>query len=139
MRVIEWTDTYRLGIDLLDSHHRNLVELLNRAYNAISLDRREGEISGIFNELLRYTEYHLQTEEQMMKEVGYSRMYSHVSEHDMFRNKLNELQAGQATEDSKFYAGVIYFLEEWLLSHILLIDKEFAEFVKTVRSNTATD
>ena len=90
---------------------------------------------------MRYTEYHLTTEEELMKETGYSRMYSHVSEHEMFKSKLNELQNSQLASDSKYYTGVIYFLEEWLLSHILLIDKEFAEFViasKLAESTSAT-
>lgn len=129
MRVVEWEDRYSVGIDLIDHHHRYLIELLNRSYNSISLRRSMDEVHRITLELIEYTYHHLKTEEDMMKNVGYPRFESHVSEHELFLNKLNELKGSLLASDTRYYVEINYYLEEWLLSHILLLDKDYAEFV----------
>jgi len=59
----------------------------------------------------------------MMQKMGYSRMYSHVSEHEMFKSRLNELQGNQVAADVSYYSGIVRFLEDWVRSHILVMDK----------------
>ena len=123
MEMVEWDDCYNIGIETVDKHHQHLIALLNRSYNAIMFEHDSSEIVSIFNELIDYTDYHFKAEEEMMSDSGYSQMGPHVKEHETFKAKLNLLGA-------KVDADVIYFLEEWLLNHIAITDKAFANFVK---------
>lgn len=126
MRIVAWEDRYRLGIDHIDSHHQHLLELLNRAYNAVIIEYNINDIRYIFHELLEYTDYHFKAEEELMHKFDYSKIDSHVLEHEVFRNRLNELLGSLLSLDSKFDIEIIYFLEEWLLNHISHVDKDFA-------------
>lgn len=131
MSVVKWEDRYSVGIDLVDQHHRYLFELLSRSDIAIRQKRSMVEVRRITLELMDYTDHHLKTEEEMMKKAGYTRVESHVTEHELFLNKLNELKNSLFLSDSGYCMEINHYLEEWLLSHILLLDKDFAEFVKT--------
>ena len=133
MRVVEWEDRYCLGIDVIDGHHQHLVELLNKSYNAIFFERDMDEISSIFRELSEYTDYHFKSEEEMMARVGYSRINSHISEHETFKKNLKELQSSLLASEMVHDNEIIFFLEGWLLNHILVSDKDYVEFVKSKR------
>ena len=131
MKIVEWNDSYCLGIELLDSHHQHLIVLLNDYYNAVSQERNLDEIRRIFNELFKYADYHFKAEEEMMRAFGYGKIQLHVSEHESFENRLNELQASLISSKDEFDVEVICFLEEWLLNHILLSDKNFVDYTNT--------
>lgn len=130
MRIVAWEDRYSVGIDLIDRHHRHLLDLLNSSYNAIILEHNRQAVKHIFNELREYADYHFKAEEGLMETFGYSGIDSHVSEHETFRHRLNELLDKLGSAEDQFDIEVIYFLEEWLLNHISHVDKAFAVFVK---------
>ncbi len=135
MKIVEWNDKYCLGNELIDSHHKHLIELLNAYYNTVSQERNIEKIAGIFNELFKYVDYHFKAEEEMMKDFGYIKIQLHTSEHDSFENRLNEFQESLISSEEEFDVEVIYFLEEWLLNHILISDKELVYFINTNTSN----
>lgn len=130
MRIVAWEDRYSVGIDLIDGHHQHLLDLLNRSYNAILLEHDRHEIKRIVNELREYADYHFNAEEGVMEQFCYRGIDSHVSEHETFRRRLNELLDKPGSDEEQFDIELIYFLEEWLLNHISNVDKEFAVFVK---------
>ncbi|MDU0460953.1 MAG: bacteriohemerythrin, partial [Geobacteraceae bacterium] len=129
MKIVEWNEKYCLGNELIDSHHKHLIELLNAYYNTVSQERNLEEIARIFNELFKYVDYHFKAEEEMMRDYGYAKIQLHTSEHESFENRLNEFQKSMISSEEEFDVEVIYFLEEWLLNHILLSDKELVNFI----------
>jgi hemerythrin len=136
MRIVEWEDRYNLGIDDIDQHHRHLLELLNRSYNAVIMEQNKNEVRYIFHELLEYADYHFSAEEAMMKRYGYARTDMHLAEHETFRQKVNDLLDRLLGTGFSFDVELICFLEEWLLNHILHMDREYAEFF---RANSGVD
>lgn len=133
MKIVEWNDKYCLGNELIDSHHKHLIELLNAYYNTVSQERNLEEIARIFNELFKYVDYHFKAEEEMMRDYGYAKIQLHTLEHESFENRLNEFQKSMISSEEEFDVEVIYFLEEWLLNHILLSDKELVNFINNTR------
>jgi hemerythrin len=129
MRMVEWEEGYSLGIELVDRHHQHLLDLLNRSYHAIIIEHNVDEVRSVFRELIDYADYHFKAEEEMMTRFCYGRIKAHISEHATFKSKLAELGMLLSSE-VKFDIEVIYFLEEWLLNHISVVDKEYAVFVK---------
>jgi hemerythrin len=129
MTVVEWEDRFSIGIEQLDSHHQHLLGLLDRSYHAIILEQNINEVRYIFHELLAYADYHFKAEEELMQQYSYGRIKDHLAEHETFKVKIIELLDKQLTDEGKFDIEVIYFLEDWLLNHILHVDKEFSAFV----------
>lgn len=131
MRIVEWEERYNLGIGEIDQHHRHLLELLNRSYNAVIMEQNKNEVRYIFHELLAYADYHFSAEEEMMKRHGYVSIAPHLAEHEIFRQKVNELLDRLLATAFTFDVELICFLEEWLLNHISHMDREYAAWVRS--------
>jgi hemerythrin len=52
MKIVEWEDKYRLGIEMIDFQHQYLIKLINKVISAISLKQNISEIRSITQELL---------------------------------------------------------------------------------------
>jgi hemerythrin-like metal-binding protein len=130
MRMVVWEERYNLGIATIDGHHRHLVDLLNRSYAAIIIEHNLNEVRNVFHELLDYAGYHFRAEEEIMRRCNYGRTAAHIAEHVGFVNRMNELLDRLLSAEVQFDVEVIIFLEEWLLNHISVVDKDFAAFVK---------
>ncbi|GAM10874.1 bacteriohemerythrin [Geobacter sp. OR-1] len=129
MRIVEWEQRFSLGINHIDKHHRHLLELLNMAYRAFTESRDINDARCLFHELLAYAEYHFAAEEELMQRYEYTGSAAHVAEHEKFRVTVNELLGRFLSSAQQYNVEVIYFLEEWLINHILFVDKEFAAAV----------
>lgn len=123
--LILWHDDYGLGVDEIDEQHRTLFSLMNKAWQAVNLeDNLEGAIAGV-NALERYASGHFADEEAFMLDTGYPFLTSHKKAHDAF---LIRLAAERATliEGGWISLSLMQFLKDWLISHILMADREYA-------------
>lgn len=74
--------------------------------------------------MLDYTRYHFGTEEDLMRNSGHPNFLKHKAEHDNFVNKVAEFE--ESYKKGSILAlrmEVIRFLRDWLLNHILTVDK----------------
>lgn len=129
MRIVEWEERFNLGIEAIDRDHRHLLELLNRSYNAVILDRNINELRYIFHDLLEYADRHFSAEEVMMRRYGYGGTEAHMAEHEAFRVRVGELLDRLLAPEFVFDVELVNFLEEWLLNHIQRVDREYAAVV----------
>lgn len=129
MPIVEWNEDLILGNNLVDSHHRHLVELLNKAHDSYIFGMKSGELDKIFNELLDYADYHFNTEEALMKTNNYIEKDSHRAEHQSFIKQVTEMRLKQPPNDLESYLDITNFLLEWLLTHIKEVDRLFCTFL----------
>ena len=126
MQIAAWNPIYATGIAIFDQHHQRLISLLNDAYNSLAAGAAPADQRKILDELCAYADYHFAAEEEAMDRRHYPGMAAHIAEHDAFRVRVGKLQeqltAGQAVVDTE----LLLFLEEWLINHILKVDKEYA-------------
>jgi len=63
----KWSPDYSVNIKTIDDQHRELVNILNRLFVAVS--KREGDkvIAGILDALMSYTQTHFALEERLMR------------------------------------------------------------------------
>jgi hemerythrin len=127
MALIIWLDRYDTGIDEVDIQHRKLVGLINTLFDSISLKDRKVVLNQTLTELVNYTIYHFKLEEELMKKRNYPHYLSHKGEHTMFVENVNKHISNLKTDDTKALLDVINFLKDWLLKHILVSDKKYAE------------
>jgi hemerythrin len=130
MALIEWDDNYNTEIDNIDMHHKHLVFLLNRSYDAIQINNKY-EIDKILNELTEYTMYHFNAEHKLMITYKYDSMHDHMKAHSYFINKLVELKLQLTTKKSLFNLELVVFLKDWFIDHILVTDRKLFNFTGT--------
>ncbi len=126
MPLLIWSDDYCIGIPELDAQHEQLLVILNRLYDSISGERVSRIVSDAIDELNSYTGTHFSAEEAYMQEIGYGHAESHIAEHDCFRTNVNDLARLSENDRSKISNDLIEFLWEWLLNHILVVDRKLA-------------
>jgi hemerythrin len=129
MSIIRWRDSYNTGVEQFDREHHKIVELIDVLYTCVRDKRESSEITEAIAELVQYTGYHFDNEEQAMEKADYPELESHQKEHRKLKEQALEFQAiGQTIEREKvteFYK----FLRVWLVDHIVGCDKKYGKFL----------
>lgn len=127
--LVEWTSKYELGLPEIDSQHRTLVCCLNRLWDATVRHAPASELLGCVDELESYVRCHFRDEEEGMRQSNYPERLAHEKAHQrfserIFRERVNLQADGYVTLD------LIRFLHHWLLNHINVEDRHYADHVK---------
>lgn len=135
---VEWSDSYSVGIESVDKQHKKLVEIINNLYDLINSSQKvyETGYQRIFDELLKYTEYHFSyEEEEFIDRYNYPSADIHKATHKSFIRSIQDriAQADVATPEN---GKVLYkYLSTWLLNHISKADNAWGKFVADARRN----
>lgn len=125
--LVQWSDEYSVGIDEVDEQHRGLINLVNRAHAAVIEHASSADVETLVHALEAYTVQHFRDEEGYMEAARYPKLPQHRQAHAAFIERV-------AAEKAKLLAGyplqldLVRFLRDWLVNHILRMDKEFGRF-----------
>ncbi|WP_143009846.1 bacteriohemerythrin [Propionivibrio dicarboxylicus] len=127
--LIEWSPALAVGYAEIDTQHQRLVEIAN-ALNSAMHNGAGAEVSGrVLNELVDYTVRHFGYEEGEMRKHRYPQSDAHKEAH---RKLVEEVSAFKEKFDSGKAAisiELMAFIRDWLLNHILKVDKELAAYL----------
>ena len=133
LEMIHWKLEYSVGVDVIDAHHSEIVELINALIN-----NSEGSLAGkkklfkkIMTSIKKLAAKHFKTEEKILSKSKYERLEEHKKEHENLSEKIDKVKSEIAgiKEDNDLF-NLTVNLKEWLLSHILLFDKEAHSYFK---------
>ena len=119
MKPFEWIPGLNLGIEMIDSEHRHLFELYNRAVFA---NDERFERDELFQDLMDYAHKHFTDEEQLMESAGYPDLEPHKSLHRSFVRRVESLRSSPDWQ-------VLDFFHEWLFRHIMAEDTKIKRFL----------
>jgi len=125
-----WSEKLETGIDSIDSQHKRLIELLNTLYNAMKDHASREKLLEIFDELLDYTVYHFDYEEELFSKYGYERESEHIKIHEALKRSAIEKRQKFLDGEAIIGFNLISFLEDWVKNHILIEDRKYIEFFK---------
>ncbi|MFZ2539000.1 MAG: hemerythrin domain-containing protein [Oscillospiraceae bacterium] len=134
MKIFGWSKELESGIQLIDTQHKQIIELAN----LIIIRRKFGDDTIIISEYLdflqKYIQYHLQSEEAFQSNTNYPKHRAHQVSHQSlateFKFILVKLQASnyEIKEAEKFYNFFISSIK----NHILVDDLEFSVYYKNI-------
>lgn len=121
---LPWNDSYSVGIDVIDEHHRYLLYWMNRAYKAVSESAGTVEIAKTLFSLEQYVQIHFKAEERLMAAYDYAELELHQRQHRAFEAEVHELR--EEIGHNPFVAGMkmVEYLRDWLFNHISKTDKQ---------------
>jgi hemerythrin len=130
MKII-WKDDYSVGVKSMDEQHQRFIEINNKFYDLLEGENPEKEILFVITDLKNYAHIHFKDEEELLKEHGYELLVGQVKSHEYFNKKVEELfqKAREGEADKNFIAETAKFIGDWLLNHILKMDKEYGKFL----------
>jgi len=130
MAFLNWNDNLNIGILQIDAQHKNLVNMLNQLYEAMSSGKGKEVVGKIVKEMTAYTVTHFGTEERLMQQHGYPEFTQHKKEHELFVKKVQEFNSEIQKGNLIITSNVAIFLKEWLIKHIQGTDKKYGPFLK---------
>lgn len=132
---IPWEAGFSTGIDIIDEHHRYLLDWTNRVHKAIHENAGTIEIAKALFALEQYTRIHFRAEERLMADYGCQDFEAHQRQHRAFEGELCELRA--EIVHNPFIAGMEMqeYLRDWLLNHILKSDKQILSQINLAQAS----
>ncbi len=120
--AIQWRDQFSVGNDLVDTDHKYLLEIINRA--EVSLQgHQHAALVALLDELAHYGAKHFKLEELVAGAVDYPKADQlHVS-HQALVESLAKFRA-ELGDSWTEQVGVQFatFLRDWLLNHVIKED-----------------
>lgn len=129
MARLKWTDDYSVNISSVDLQHQKLFEIINSFYNSLKEKHNKDALLIAIIELKRYTVYHFDTEEALMKQYNFIGLRKHKEEHDIFRKKIEEVEKNVTQGKMVLSLSITGFLETWIKSHIQGSDEAYSKFL----------
>jgi len=123
-----WEPSLEIGVPVIDSQHRKIVDYINTLSAAIA-NNEKTHVEKVLDELLTYTITHFAFEEELMEKGGYRFVESHKNVHENFTHRVeNYRERFQNGEDIS--RKLLTDLKIWLTNHIQRDDMDYAPFVR---------
>lgn len=126
--MIEWDNTYSVGISIIDEEHKKLIDIMNKVavtkrYNG-NPEEVQGELLEVLSEMKNYAFTHFANEETYMKEFNCSEYHSHKKEHQDFSYAVTGFGIIVNNGENAIIDEIFELLQRWLVYHILGTDKK---------------
>jgi len=129
-KKLEWEEKYSVGVKEIDDQHQRMFTVINELLEAINTNTPEQHLDDIIKTLVEYKIFHFATEEKYFKEFNYEETEAHIKKHREFNTKLNTLKEKYPENNIVFAFELIDFLEDWLIDHLMVVDKRYVNCFK---------
>ena len=127
---IQWQDNYSVNINFIDEQHKILINIINELYDDIIIKKKFVDVNNLLSKMVDYAATHFSTEEKYFIEFQYNDSINHIKEHKYFIEKVNEFIEKSTLIKSSVPLEALYFLQDWLINHILISDKKYIDCFK---------
>lgn len=138
MESFRWDPCFLTGLPRVDEQHKYLVGLINQFGDVLMCPKGAGvdQVEHLINELKRYTVYHFQEEEAMMRSqlADSPHVQAHELEHARFLQDVKHLHADVTDENQQAAITLLNYLSNWLAFHILGTDRLLAALLQAQAS-----
>jgi hemerythrin len=127
MSLFKWLDEYSVDVEIIDKHHKNIVDYINELHDAIQNKESYTVTGEVLKKLVNYTKFHFKFEEDYFEKFNYENTSDHIEKHIKFINELIILIEKFSKEDLFVSKDTISFLRDWLINHIGKEDKKYVK------------
>jgi len=130
MALITWGPKLEIGIEIIDSQHRRLVDLINELDEAIEGGRAGDVVGNTLQGLIDYTHTHFRTEQELLRKHDYEDFALHCREHRIFTDQIEIYQDRLNAGSLNLSGNVMSYMRGWLLTHIGSSDRAYTRTLK---------
>lgn len=113
-----WDDSLSVGIDVIDEHHRYLIDLTNDLHTSVTEGHGCKAVGRTLRALERYTHVHFGEEERLMRYYGYADFPEQLTQHHTFCEKIADFWDDFKISPLTLGYEATHFLKEWLIHHV---------------------
>ncbi len=117
MSLIAWDEKFSVGVAAVDHEHRELIGLVNAAYERLRLPDMEGEIMDFLGDIHAKISAHFALEEQIMRAKNYDQYAEHKADHERLLDEIRDIMDDY--EDDDFFSEDQFAqqLGSWFTGH----------------------
>ncbi|MDH3546388.1 MAG: bacteriohemerythrin [Gammaproteobacteria bacterium] len=117
MTLIDWKDSFKVGVPEVDHEHRELIEMINDLHEAMHKGAGQDTILESLGEIYAQIAAHFALEEKMMRKAHYPALPEHKQDHETLLDDLREIM-DEVEDDGVFNeAQLSVDLERWFSDH----------------------
>ncbi len=120
MNLLQWHDSFSVGVKIIDSQHQQLFVLVNDLITAINLSYEFDILEDILSSVTAYTEMHFKTEEDLFK--IHPQFEAHRAVHQNFVESVKDSTKSFRNNTPATAIKLLNNLTTWLQNHILKTD-----------------
>jgi len=122
MALLEWNDTFDLGVEELDDDHRLLVDYVNQANDLVVGDPDNTRLKSLLDDFIAHLERHFAREEAIFekcREQGHGESHGDASRKALgaFENIRDQIAGGDRDVDAR---AIVEYLHRWLIDHVIV-------------------
>lgn len=121
MSILDWREAYSVGIDEFDGHHKQLIEQLNTAFDALVGGAAAGEVEQVLDDLIDAATRHFACEQAWMVAHGSPVSAGHDREREQFDRCISEIRKDHPV-GARPVLETLTFLKAWLTNHVVCAD-----------------
>ena len=128
---IEWRDSLAIGVEAIDSQHKELLRRFNGLLVASEAGKGLDELKKLLEFLNEYVIEHFYYEEKLQLKHNYPGYSAHKMEHDSFALRIKAVHAEINSEGAEICHVIETnnMLLKWLINHISKVDVELSKFI----------
>jgi hemerythrin len=128
-QIVTWEEKLSTGIELIDSQHKELVELTNKLYQSCLSGHDDAVFKEAMSRMVNYVKFHFGAEQQLLERIHYPAYPDHKRQHDTLVKEI--LDAVKAAGEGKSFVAnnFVRTLKEWIFGHIAFTDRQYALYV----------
>jgi hemerythrin len=134
--MLSWNSQYSVGVEKIDSQHKELFDRINILLNAMKLGNGKEEVINTLDFLEQYVNKHFMDEEQIQRDTKYSGYDIQHKQHDEFRYKLKELRIKFENDgiNTSLVISTQKEMTDWWRNHITKLDSELGKHIINVNN-----
>lgn len=131
MAYVDWNTSFSVNNSLLDEQHQQMFAIISELHDAIFHKNAREQLIVAIRQLIEYTQKHFAEEERQMERSGFPGLAGHKAAHEKLKQHVIEIeQRFHGAEDSMAGDMIEFLLSDWLVKHILEMDKQYAPYLK---------
>lgn len=131
MGRIEWHDGLNLGVDEIDSQHKELISIINDVLEQVKKSGSDAVVDSLLAQLREYAVHHFNAEESFMEKIDYPELMKHKQIHKQLKDRVKYFQSSRFRKEDVSWDEVKELLSTWLIEHILREDYKVAQYAKS--------
>ena len=127
---IFWKKDWESGNRIIDRQHKYLLSLSNKLLKSalVTVDIKETQI--LIYKFIKHIKYHLKYEEQLLKELNYTKILDHTESHNKLIKRIDSLVLRYENNEIKIFFFLNFLLDDSGLNQVIKEDIKYLKILK---------
>lgn len=131
MDKIRWKKEYSSGLNYLDNHRRNYLEIVNELIDISNSKNSATRLPMVFHRLGFYIEDYFAKKEMAIREAPGINLSEYKKEHTRFTGGITGFQERYCRGETDICDEMIEFMMGWFLNYISAFGYEAPEYMRS--------